>query len=381
MQRVSVFHVWLALTAGLLGACTIMPTSGPSKGEVQSASDHGIPIVDVDATVAKRLLEGRPHRLFSDVIPKVSRSSELVGPGDVLEVAVWEAPPAVLFTKDSALATTTVSTSSGVTTFPQQMVGSEGFIYIPFAGKVMASGYSLDDIQSSVTRQLQNKANQPQVMVRLVTNNTAYVTVVGEVARSTRMPLTPRGERLLDALAAAGGASQPIQKVTLQVTRDANVSALPLETIIRDPRQNIPLQAGDVVTALYQSYSFTALGATGKRDEINFESQGISLAQALARVGGVIDDRSDASGVFIFRFESRTKQEVAGTAMTSEATSPIIYRINLKDPRTFFVAQNFPIENRDVLYVANSTGAEIQKFLNLLLSTVYPIQGAISLTK
>jgi polysaccharide export outer membrane protein len=51
----------------------------------------------------------------------------------------------------------------------------------------------------------------------------------------------------------------------------------------------------------------------------------------------------------------------------------------MRDPRSFFVAQNFPIENKDLLYVANAPAAELQKFLNLILSTVYPIQQAITL--
>ncbi|MGR5342328.1 sugar ABC transporter substrate-binding protein, partial [Vibrio astriarenae] len=83
----------------------------------------------------------------------------------------------------------------------------------------------------------------------------------------------------------------------IQVTRGNTVQTLPLQTIIRDPHQNVPLRAGDVVTALFQPLSFTALGATGKNQEINFEAQGITLAQAIARAGGLEDSRSDAQGV------------------------------------------------------------------------------------
>ncbi|MDR5671452.1 polysaccharide export protein, partial [Burkholderia cenocepacia] len=100
--------------------------------------------------------------------------------------------------------------------------------------------------------------------------------------------------RVLDALASAGGVRQPVDKITIQITRGDKVASQPLETIIKDPRQNVSLRAGDVVTALYQPFSFTALGATGKNEEVNFEAQGITLAQALARAGGLQDTRSDA---------------------------------------------------------------------------------------
>jgi hypothetical protein len=96
----------------------------------------------------------------------------------------------------------------------------------------------------------------------VVQNSSSKVTVVGEVANSLRMPLTPSGERLLDALAAAGGVRQPINKMTLQVTRGSDFYSMPLDLVIRDPKQNVPLRAGDVVTAIFQPLSYTALGST-----------------------------------------------------------------------------------------------------------------------
>lgn len=71
----------------------------------------------------------------------------------------------------------------------------------------------------------------------------------------------------------------------------------------QEPEQNIPLIAGDVITLIHQPLSFTVLGAAGKNSEIDFEAKGISLTQALGRAGGVLDTRTDAHGVFVFRFE------------------------------------------------------------------------------
>ncbi len=178
--------------------------------------------------------------------------------------------------------------------------------------------------------------------------------------------------------AAAGGVRQPVNKTTIQMTRCRNVFSLPLETIVRDPRQNVPLHPGDVVTALHQPLSFTAFGATGKNEEINFEAQGISLAQALARAGGLQDQRADAQGVFLFRFEplELTTWPRQPVLVTLAGRVPVIYRIDLKNPGTFFVAQNFPINNKDLLYVSNASAADLQKFLNLVFSVVYPLTAA-----
>jgi polysaccharide export outer membrane protein len=147
-----------------------------------------------------------------------------------------------------------------------------------------------------------------------------------------------------------------------------------LETIVRDPRQNILLQPGDVIAALYQPLSFSVLGATGKNEEINFEAQGISLTQALARAGGLIDNRARASGAFIFRFESLGALDWPVPPVTTpDGKVAVIYRVNLKDPATFFAAQSFPIQNKDVLYVSNATAAELQKFFNLIVAVIYPL--------
>ena len=72
--------------------------------------------------------------------------------------------------------------------------------------------------------------------------------------------------------------------MTLQVTRGNQVKAMALDTIIRDPKQNIVLQPGDVITALFQPLSFTVLGATGKNEEINFEAHRESIWPRLWRV-------------------------------------------------------------------------------------------------
>jgi polysaccharide biosynthesis/export protein len=363
-------------------------SQGPSRSQVlksgKNANADGIQIVDVNSDIAKKLLVSQRQALFSEVFGQSSKTAgTIIRAGDVIEVSVWEAPPATLF-GGGAVDPSIAPSTTRVTTFPDQMVNDSGAINIPFAGQVPAAGRSARQVEKEILKRLAGKANQPQVLVRLMQNNSANVTIVGEVAKSTRMPLTPSKERLLDALAAAGGTRQPVDKVTLQLTRGSKVQALPLDTIIRDPKQNIVLQPGDVLTTLYQSNSFTALGATGKNEEINFEAKGISLAQALGRMGGLQDSRSDARGVFVFRLEEPTAINVnpdKPLMTTPDGKVPVVYRVDLKDPATFFAAQSFPIKNGDIIYVSNSPSAEFGKFLNTILSTVFPITSLINSSK
>lgn len=364
----------------LLTGCNLLPSSGASRTQIENSGMQAvsdIQVIDLTDSVSRELLKTHQQKLFSEVFKDTNRSSYAVGPGDIVQYYIWEAPPAVLFSTASPSMMQNQSGAGASTSFPvsfpEQMVSSRGTINIPFAGEVKVAGLDLEQIENKIKLLLKSKANQPQILVKLIRNSTANVTIVGDVGSSAIMPLTPRGERLLDALAASGGVKQQVSKITLQLTRNDQVASVPLETIIRDPKQNIHLRPGDVLTALYQPLSFTVLGATGKSDEINFEAQGITLAQALARAGGLQDSRADAKGVFIFRFEAPNVMKwPKPVKLTADGKVPVIYRLDLRNPESFFVAQTFIINNKDILYVSNAPFSELQKFLNILLSVISP---------
>lgn len=371
----------------LLGGCSSYPgwiaSSGPNLSQItdQDKIDSPILLVNIDSAVVRQLAAAQKKDFFAESLATKNPPKYTVGAGDALEIAVWEAPPAALFGA-SVVDARAGLTSTRQTTFPEQIVNDNGVVNVPFAGAIKVVGLTPQQIEKTIEARLARKANQPQVLVRVLRNATSNATVVGEVATSMRLPLTPKGERLLDAIAAAGGVRQPIGKITIQVSRDGKVFSMPLESVIQDPLQNIYLQPGDVLTALFQPLSFTVLGATGKNEEISFEAQGITLAQALARSGGLRDNQSDARGVFIFRFEDPDAIRSAdGAATTPEGKVPLVYQLNLKDPSSFLVAQSFPVKNKDVIYVANAPSAELQKFLNILTSSIYSISATVDLGK
>ncbi|KVH43915.1 polysaccharide biosynthesis/export family protein [Burkholderia diffusa] len=364
----------VGVAIALIG-CSAIPTSGPTRSQITAnPSAAGIQIVDVTDDVARRLAAGRRSSDFASIFGENAAFQQQLGVGDIVEVTIWEAPPAVLFSSEQADPKSATG-SSHVTVLPSQVIDGNGFISVPFVGPLKAAGRTPMQLQQDIVRGLRGLAHDPQAIVKLAQNETSYVTVVGDVVNSSRLPLTARGERLLDALASAGGVRQPIGKLTLQLTRGNTVASLPLDSVIRDPRQNVPLHAGDVVTALFQPYSFMALGATGKNEEVNFEAQGITLAQALARSGGLQDSRSDAQGVFVFRMEDAKALDWPQSPVrkTADGKVPVVYRINLRDGDSFFVAQSFMIDNKDLLYVSNAPIAEVQKFLNVVFSVAYPV--------
>lgn len=371
--------------AVLIGGCSAIPTSGPSTSQINRAGDaasaSGIQVIDVTDAIARKLFAERSRADFSTSLGNSAPFQQQLGVGDAVDVSIWEAPPATLFGADSD--GKAGASTSHATTFPDQAIDGAGNISIPFIGAVKAAGRTPTELQKDIVGRLKNMAHDPQVLVKLSRNVTSYVTVVGDVASSNRMQLTARGERLLDALANAGGIRQPIDKTMIQVTRGNTVASLPMQSLIRDPRQNVQLHAGDVVTALFEPYSFLALGATGKNQEVNFEAQGITLAQAIARAGGLEDSRSDARGVFIFRLENADALSWPNTPVrtTAEGKVPVVYRVNLRDPNSLFVTQSFVMNNGDMLYVSNAPVTEVQKVLNLVFSVAYPVVTGVQTFK
>lgn len=383
------------LLAGCGGLSSYVSNAGPNRTEVEAVASSTesdalnreaapLQLVDVTDEVVRQLGQLRQQRLFSETLDEQFPPPLTVGVGDLVQVNIWEAPPAALF-GNAGIEARTPGMASGTarnTVVPEAMIGADGNLNVPFAGSIRAEGQSLQQIERDIAQRLKGKANQPQVQVRLVGNASTTVTIVGEVVQSTRMPLTPRRERLLDALAGAGGVRHPVDKISLQLTRGSQVQALPLDTIIRDPRQNIRLRPGDVVTALHQPLSFTALGALSKNEEVQFEGQGINLTQALARVGGLQDQRADAQNVLVFRMEHQSAIKWPRPVRAdANGQVPVIYRINLRNPRSFFLAQDFSIQHRDLVYVGNAPAADLQKFVNLIAGVGYPLLGLATVSK
>ena len=179
--------VFLAAVLGLVVAgCGSLPSSGPSLSEVSEAQKSDalpIKVVDVDQDLARRSLAAERRARFAEVFAGGRQPDYRVGAGDMLEVSIWEAPPAALF-GSVAIDPRVGPATTRMTAFPEQMISPQGTISVPFAGAVPVAGKSPQEIEAEIAHRLKGKANQPQVLVRVTRNASSNVTVVGEVAQS-----------------------------------------------------------------------------------------------------------------------------------------------------------------------------------------------------
>lgn len=256
----------------------------------------------------------------------------------------------------------------------------DGAISVPYAGRIQVAGRRTQDVQALIETELAGKAIQPQVLVSVTRPISQTVTVTGEAASGARIPLTAKGDRLLDVLAAAGGVRTSVSETFVRLSRGNLTATVPMTTIVSNPRENIFLRPNDVLTLVRDPQTFLAVGALGNSTEIPFQAEGITLAQALAKARGLSDFQADPAGTFIFRFEpaSVVRRLKPDSALLATPLVPVVYRINMRDPNSLFLTQAFRMRNRDLVYVSNAPFTEVQKVLSVFSTVTGPVTSAAS---
>jgi polysaccharide export outer membrane protein len=366
---------------GLLGCviagCSALPTAGPTASDIRKQevrdSQTQFDLVDIDDNVLAALL-AEPRESFHARFKKYGLPPQpKIGIGDAVVVSIWEAAGGGLF---SASPTDHVSAGSRSVTIPEQIVGRDGGISVPFADRVPVAGRLPVEVQRTIEQRLAEKAIEPQVIVTVTKSLTNSVTVTGETVTGARVALSLKGDRLLDLIAAVGGSKSPVYETFVRLSRDGVTATIPMESLVADPAENIYAQPGDVLTLVRLPHSFTVFGATGSNAQISFPSERMTLVEALAKAGGLQDLRADPEGVFLFRFEPPNIVRALGRPPLNtgpDGSSPVVYRLDLRDARSYFLAQRFLVEDKDIVYVANADLNELQKFFTLLNTLTGPI--------
>jgi polysaccharide export outer membrane protein len=365
--------------AGLLTGCNGLPAAGPLATEVVSDQAPqgvlgGYVIVDVDERVAS-ISASQPRESFKRVFTNGRPAPDLrIGISDSVLVTIWEAAAGGLFSASPG--DRTISAGSRTATIPEQVVARDGTIEVPYAGRIRVAGLRPAEVEQVIVEALAHKAIEPQVVVTISKNLSNTASVGGEVNNGARVPLTSKGDRILDVIATAGGIHIPASDAFIRLTRGRRTVSVAYNAILAHPEENIYALPGDVITVVRDPQTFTAFGGTGRNEQVPFDTAGITLEEAIAKAGGLLDYRADPAGIFLLRFEPTAL--AAQLAPTRDLPSqgdlvPIVYRLNLRDANSFFLARSFPMRDKDMLYVANSPSDPVQKFLNLIGTVTAPV--------
>jgi polysaccharide export outer membrane protein len=364
------------------GGCALMPASGPQSWDVWAGQHDpkNLPYAFVRITpkVADVLRKAVP-RLISEFQDR-SRPKDIVfGIGDIVGVTIFEAASGGLF----------IPAEAGVRpgnfiTIPAQAVDVNGNISIPYGGAIRARGRTQVELQQAIVDALKDRAIEPQAIVSVVEQRTSLITVLGDVARSGRIPAQLTPERMLDTISRAGGTAGPGPDSWVMLERDGRRALSPFGALVYEPANNIYVHPGDIIYVYREPQTYLTFGALGSQQQLPFGAWRITLAEAVAKAGGVRDTEGDPASVFLYRGETRDVAEAMGvdSSKFQGPIIPVIYNINFRNPASYFLATTFEMRNKDVIYVSNSVSVEASKFLTyvrLINATVNdPVSSAIN---
>ncbi|MGR3512682.1 MAG: polysaccharide biosynthesis/export family protein [Paracoccaceae bacterium] len=361
---------WIAvlMSTVVLAGCGL-PRTGPTKneifeGSVQEQGDAFIVTVD-DAVASKARFE--PSFGFSAGFLNAGvLGSDTIRPGDTLGLQIYE-------NVDDGLLTTGGSAAA----LEEIQVDGSGFIFVPYAGRIKASGNTPEAVRRLITERLEAQTPDPQVVVQRVAGDGATVSLIGGVGGQGVYPIERPTRTLTAMLAAAGGITLPPEITQITVLRGSHSCTIRLEDLYEDPKLDIALRGGDRILVEQDERFFTALGATGVQTKVPFETTNVSAVEALATVGGLSPVLGDPTGLFIFRDEpADVANRVLGRSdLTGEQR--VVYVIDLTEPNGVFLARDFDIRDKDTVYV---TEAPYSQFSRILSAIVTPVGSAATLS-
>jgi polysaccharide export outer membrane protein len=348
----------IALGIGLgVAACTALPGDGPWMGGAQTTSTEALPFDVIDLTPTTVVAYRQPPTPDKPTTTTNSLSPAqrlTVSPGDSLKVRIFERYGGNIFPTIQGQ-----SADLGI-----QRVAQDGSIKVPVVGTVQVAGLDLNQIERRIIQQLGNQVQEPEVIVEFDAPRTHTVLVSGDVKSPGRVSMLEDVRSVVDAINKAGG---PINSPTgsaanqLQVVVRRNGQVI-LTSQFSDllAGNDIAVQKGDEVVVRPNSRIFTVLGAVQRSGNIEMTKHNLTLLEALGQVGGLSDQRANKTGVYVFRM---------GDLETNPTARGRVFRLDLFQPVSIFVAQQFGLQARDVIYVTNAPLYEYDKILTSIYRT------------
>lgn len=350
-----------------LAACdTMLPSAGPTSTDINSGtSPNGLQygFVHLTSEAVQIMAEYGPEAIAATFGDQRPPPEIKFGIGDVVSVTIFEAAAGGLF----------VPLEAGVrpgnfVTLPNQPVDTSGNISVPYAGGIRAAGRTPTEVQRAIVNAIKNRAIDPQAIVALSTQNTSLISVLGEVNSPNRFPAQPAGEHILDAITRAGGIKDQGYESWIVLERKGRRAAVPFGALVYEPTNNIWVWPGDTIYVYREPQTFLAFGAAGQQGQFNFDMWRITLAEAVAKAGGLLDVQADPASVYLYRREPRELAEKLGVDVTrfQGPTVPVIYNVSFHDPAGYFLATKVQMRNKDIIFAANAPSVQVTKFLDLL---------------
>ncbi len=264
-----------------------------------------------------------------------------------------------------------VSATPGAIALGSFTLPADGAILLPYAGRVRLSGLTLAEAQTSISRQYASKRilESPTATIKVAAAPASDILVTGSVGQPKSLAWTPAGMTLAQAVTQSlgdgnavlgqGDLSRADSAVRVAVLRgDAPPVELPIAVALE---QRIPLRAGDrVVVRKAPALEVTVLGGGARKDGVFGFSKQTMLSNVLAEASGLDGNGADAHAVYVLRRQARGR--------------PLLYDFAWNRAQGLIAAHQFPVQDGDLVYVAEAPIVSIQRVIGILFQVTLPAQ-------
>jgi polysaccharide export outer membrane protein len=363
--------VLAALVIFSLSGCATLPKTGPlGHAIVRDATNGAYTLVEVDRADAVPAAPATAS--FQPLPPNASLNLGAIAPGDSLSVSLYEIGVRIFSAGGAANGDPSLDPAATKQQIGPLEVSSEGTIHLPYVGVIAVAGKRPDEVEREIEQQMGTKSEHPQVIVRQEAAIGSAVMVGGEVTSPGRFRLTPAHEKLLDVITLAGGyRGAGMSDLVVRVYRHGQVSEAPLEGLDYSNGGGMDMEPGDRVEVLRRPRSYSVMGTANRINRYELPTRQVTLIEALALAGGPNDNLADPAAVFLFRY-----------VKTPDGKDlPTVYHVNMMKPQSYFLAQKFILEDKDVIYVAGARANEPTKLIQTIGQIFTPfflVKGAVN---
>lgn len=358
-------------------ACSIVPgqrmitppTVAQAGGEYSSepAQSVQLPVTDINVNLirtmneqaARHPLPAQTQALFGT--PKPYR----VGPGDVLQITVWDHPELAAALGQPTQTTRTDDAAPGF------VVDEAGNVQFPYAGTVHVAGDSIGQIQRKIVSRVGKVYKNPEVTVRVASFRAKEIYIDGDVGKPGSVQINDIPMTLTEAIGRAGGFTGAADQSRVTLVREGKRYPISFSDLVRAGHSpgEIVLRPGDMVhVGSRDENGVYVMGEVNKPATIMPMRDGrLTLAEALSQAGSLNPGTANAKQLFVIR--------------DSTGSNPQVYHLDATSPVSMVLANQFELQPKDVVYVDNGALVKFNRVLSLFLPAINAGLTAAIVTK